>query len=511
MVIVEPLVSEEKLRQLLDEQAESAALDYKAICDLREKADTVELAKDVGAMQVAGGYIVIGADNNGRPTNGVAAERVALFDEATLRAKLRKWLPEPLDLLAAAHEIDGSKVVLIYVGANPDGFAVFQADGQYVVGSKEKTAFRKGDVFARHGSASEPWSQADIRPVIDRLIASRKEDWRRGLAADLARVEAGSEARRLADAPAQTLTWNLDASSFEGAIIEQLRTADDIPLRLLLERFPAEAATLARDEERVADLPTLFDRLACIGGLGLRLERQEVVRALIMAAGRVYDVGFALEREGRGAAIDGAGYWLGMIERVIVLGALAVRMKAWPVVRELALRRGESDDWRHDRSWLRHALTMAARAKLFVETEKGRDVERSILSLAHRVAANEPCLRPDVPADDEALLDSICQFDALAALAMISETRAISGSRFYPNFARFYSHRTEPAFARLLSDPAMRAAIFPLSDDDLASALRGLDEVAQRESFRYAGWDGFTDERILRWLDMHPAQPRSPE
>ena len=124
MVIVEPLVSEEKLRQLLDEQAESAALDYKAICDLREKADTVELAKDVGAMQVAGGYIVIGADNNGRPTNGVAAERVALFDEATLRAKLRKWLPEPLDLLAAAHEIDGSKGGLIYVGGDSDGLCV---------------------------------------------------------------------------------------------------------------------------------------------------------------------------------------------------------------------------------------------------------------------------------------------------------------------------------------------------------------------------------------------------
>src|SRR3972149_1472893 len=69
-----------------------------------------------------------------------------------------------------------------------------------------------------------------------------------GLAADLARVEAGAGARRLADAPAQTLTWNLDASSFEGAIIEQLRTADDIPLRLLLERFPAEAGTLARGE-----------------------------------------------------------------------------------------------------------------------------------------------------------------------------------------------------------------------------------------------------------------------
>src|SRR3972149_2454319 len=103
MVIVEPLVSEEKLRQLLDDQAESSALDYKSACDLRQKADTVERAKDVGAMQVAGGYIVIGADNNGRPTNGVAAERVALFDEATLRAKLRKWLAERLGLPARAH------------------------------------------------------------------------------------------------------------------------------------------------------------------------------------------------------------------------------------------------------------------------------------------------------------------------------------------------------------------------------------------------------------------------
>jgi hypothetical protein len=511
MVIVEPLVSEEKLRQLLDEQTESAALDFKSECDLRQKADTVELVKDVGAMQVAGGYIVIGADNNGRPTNRVAMEPMTLFDEATLRAKMRKWLPEPLDLLSAAHTVDDSKMVLIYVGPNPDGFAVFQADGQYVVRGQEKTAFRKGDVFARHGSASEPWSQADIRLVLDRLVASRKEEWRRGLATDLARVGAGSEARRLADAPAQALTWNLDSSSFEDTIIEQLRTGDDIPLRLLLERLPGEAAMLVRDDERVADLPTLFDRLACIGGLGLRLERHEVVRALIVATGRVYDVGFALERDRTGAAIDAAGYWLALIERVIALGALAVRTQAWPVVRDLSLRRGESDDWRYDRSWLRHALTMAARAKLFVETENGRDVERSILSLAHRVAANEPCLRTDVPADDDALLDSICQFDALAALAMVSETRAISGSRFYPNFSRFYSHRTEPAFARLLSDPAMRAAIFPLADDDLASALRGLDEFAQRESFRFAGWDGFTDERILRWLDKHPAQPRSAE
>jgi hypothetical protein len=54
MVIVEPLVSEEKLRQLLDEQAELVSLDYKSACDLRDRGALVELAKDVAVMEVHG-------------------------------------------------------------------------------------------------------------------------------------------------------------------------------------------------------------------------------------------------------------------------------------------------------------------------------------------------------------------------------------------------------------------------------------------------------------------------
>ncbi len=68
MPVVEPNVSREKLGQLLDEQHESESLDYEATCDLRERRDVVELAKDVGAMQVDGGFIVVGADDRGNPT-----------------------------------------------------------------------------------------------------------------------------------------------------------------------------------------------------------------------------------------------------------------------------------------------------------------------------------------------------------------------------------------------------------------------------------------------------------
>jgi hypothetical protein len=69
MPVVEPNVTKDKLLQLLEEGAESQTLDFKETCDLSSKEDLVEVAKDVGAMQVDGGFIVVGVDSQGRPTD----------------------------------------------------------------------------------------------------------------------------------------------------------------------------------------------------------------------------------------------------------------------------------------------------------------------------------------------------------------------------------------------------------------------------------------------------------
>ena len=61
-VVVDGVVSDEKLSELLALQTEYPELDLKATIDLTSTRDVVELAKDVGAMQVGGGYIVIGVD-----------------------------------------------------------------------------------------------------------------------------------------------------------------------------------------------------------------------------------------------------------------------------------------------------------------------------------------------------------------------------------------------------------------------------------------------------------------
>jgi hypothetical protein len=57
-VVVDGVVSDEKLSELLALQTEYPELDFKGKIDLSITRDVVELAKDVGAMQVHGGYIV---------------------------------------------------------------------------------------------------------------------------------------------------------------------------------------------------------------------------------------------------------------------------------------------------------------------------------------------------------------------------------------------------------------------------------------------------------------------
>jgi hypothetical protein len=113
------------------------------------KSDQVEVAKDAGAMQVDGGFVVIGADSQGRPTGRFTEALAKLFDEATLRAKLAKWIPEPFELKVGVHQRDGNLFALVYAGPNPMGCCIFQADGRYVKNGKEVTGFRSGDIFVQ--------------------------------------------------------------------------------------------------------------------------------------------------------------------------------------------------------------------------------------------------------------------------------------------------------------------------------------------------------------------------
>ena len=499
MPVIEPVVSEEKLRQLLDEQHESELLDYKTKLCLDEKRDVVELAKDVGAMQIDGGFIVLGADNKGVITGELTERDVALLDEATVRPKLARYLPEPFEIRCAHYVIDGKRVGIIYVAPNADGFCIFKATGNHAGG----TIFRAGEVYARHGTSSEPWRQSDIRKIFERRVAAEKETWRREFAAYVGQAQLGSQTQTLSRAPTSTLTWRLDEQTFIGIVTEQLRVGDSIPLTLLMNRLPTEAKSLL-ESEGIDNFLTLLDRLSCLAALFLNLDRSAEFSRAVSVFNKTYDLGFSQHGDARSdLAIKPSKLWLEVIRRIYSLGALAVRREDWNAVRLLILQRpkglviGE-----HYNNWLRHALTMASRAGDLQEQQEGREVELPLLSLCQQTALRHACLSEDV--DEEGLLDSIIQFDVYFNLVALGAQSRPSRSDYYPNFSRFYSRRSDPAFKRIVEDPAVRATLGGGEGDELASALRKLFETAHHESFRYSGWDGVFDPVVRAFLDQHP-------
>ena len=351
--VVEPVVNEEKLRQLLAEQTESETLDYKDVCDLGWKRDEVELAKDLGAMQRHGGFVVIGADSRGQLTGNVTPAHARNFDEARLRKKLAKYIPEPFTLLSACHTIEGKLVAVIYTGPNPDCFAVFRADGQYRDNSGvDVPVFRQGDVFVRHGSSSERWRQEDIDEIRRCLADREKEEWRREFAEDLQRMRTGAVAQQLATGPAAGLTWRLDEVLFSSTVVELLRGRDRIPIQLMFQRAVDDAYGILSQADGRSELGTLLDRLSAVTAIGLALRVRWVVQVGVEGLGRIYDLGFRPPETTRVWAVQPAELWLLVLERVYGLGALAVRQMDWRTVRHLALRAPEPDgSRRYYRTW----------------------------------------------------------------------------------------------------------------------------------------------------------------
>jgi hypothetical protein len=495
---VEPVVSEEKLRVLLAEQHESTSLDYKREADLSIKRTAVELAKDVAAMQVEGGFIVVGADDHGHPTGLVTPADASLFDEARLRSKLRRWLPEPFGILTASHVIDGNLMVLIYVEPNPAGWVVMADDGRY--DNNQPLVFRRGDVFVRHGTASELWNQTDIDRIIDRRVAHEKEAWRSELSEEIRRLGVASAGAQVAYGPVAGVTWQLDADTFDGVVLELLRRNDDVPLRVLLGRAATEAGRLL-ETDAADDLQTLLDRLLQLGSLAAFTARDTWVRAVIDVLVAIYERGINLPSDRRRAAL-----WMDLMARVFALGGLVVRTRHWSALRDLVLQRPRG---MHElyANWVRHAYTHAARAELPEPDDEGQRRHLSFVDVGARAASRVGAAHVDGASDDD-VLDSVAQFDALAALiAGVGKSGTEREYRaYYPTFHLWYSHRVEPVLAQLIADQDLRDIVVPgMSDRELAQVLLSLARPPEA-LWSAAPWVGYESPELTGFIARNTSE-----
>jgi hypothetical protein len=508
-VIVEPIVSDEKLGQLLGLQTEYPELDYKRIVDLSSTAGVVELAKDVGAMQVRGGFIVVGVDDHGIPTGEMDSVDVRPFDESRLVPMLLKYLPEPLEIRTRVADRDGHVVVLIYVGPHPSGCAVFHAIGQYQRGDETVIRFRPGDVFWRDGTRSVRITQQGFEEIVRQRILREKADWLREhqeLRRDeFEQLESAYASRRVADAPLGALGLDVDTETLISGALELLRRGDTVALEHLFREAARRARVLYEQDDFETELGDVVEKLACLAATFLAYDRMDLFSRAVSALAEIYNLPLSPQTHALDYAtrIEPAAkaprLWLLVIRRVFGLGALAVRLRKWDAVRALAAQRPrELGDYY--KSWLRHAQTMAARASHLYQQGPGEPVV-NLLSLARLDVERLTCLRDDgIAGDDEAVLNSLAQFDILSNLAVINDAGVADTRDFYTNFAPFRTERVEPIIEMLLADADMRNIIFPGSDTDLAQALSVVARMAFQEGARYGGFWGFDRSSIEDWI-----------
>jgi hypothetical protein len=462
----------------------------------------VELAKDLGAMLSSdGGHVVLGIDNaTAQPTGSLDGYDLRKFDSAALQGVFARWLPAPFDLRSAVHTIDEHAVVVVYIAPHPDVFAPFLVAGAYEKDGEQRLAFRAGEVFCRHGSASERWDQRDFRRFRERVQQREREAARTEFtSALLAQQRSTDNVRTLIDAPSAAFSWRLASDTFVPTLTELVRRDDRVPITVMLRAARGDAQALVRGDDP-ADLPLLLDRLTEMAALGLTLEDRDLFMRAVGALDAIYNSVFTGEygQTESGLSVRPARLWLGIVTRIMALGGLAVRERAWNAVRELSEHPPRGNE-RYS-SWLRHGLTEAARANLLLDPERRR-VGKSLIVMAVADADRIAILRDDVRGADDALLTSVCQFDFFACVVALGNPPR--GAAFYPNFAGFHSHRTDPAAALLIDDQDARATLFPHSDQRLANALRDVGRTASRESQMLNGFDGFNATSVREFIREH--------
>jgi hypothetical protein len=256
----------------------------------------------------------------------VPPETLRRYDEATLRPRLHRYLPEPISILANGHDVDGDSVVLIYVAPHPEGCAFFRADGQYEREGKPVVAFSEGEVFWRDGTSSVRMSQAGFHAVMNRRVEASKRELQRELRSEYEQQ------------PLDTLTIDLDTAVLPRIVLEAVRRGDLIGRRhLFVDAVASARAALERDDFEV-EFGLIVDKLICVAvaaqEYGARDLFREVVRCLHDLFERGYTSDFSpysldLPRDLRGPRV-----WLVIAERVYGLGALSVRREDWQSVRD---------------------------------------------------------------------------------------------------------------------------------------------------------------------------------
>ncbi len=175
-------IIDELLRKGLKATRESKYIEFKESFDVTSLQSWCEIVKDIVALaNTGGGIILIGLDNQGKPT-GFDVNPVLILDPAKITDKVATYTGQQFaDFEISEHYKESKRIAALRVYAVPTPM-VFIRPGTYPIeNNKQKTAFSMGTVYFRHGAKSDPGTTEDLRRVFERALEATRKEWARGV------------------------------------------------------------------------------------------------------------------------------------------------------------------------------------------------------------------------------------------------------------------------------------------------------------------------------------------
>ena len=500
-VVVDGRLTREKLDELLALGAEHAELDFKATLDLSDASHRLGLVKDLIAMANTGvgGYIVVGANENGAPATEHTAVDASQFDSADLGQQVARHVVTAPIVTAQAHDVTGRAMVLIHVAPPVSRLPVIiSKSGEYADGKRMKVALAEGVLYIRDGTRNVAATDAHWPQLLNRYRANVVAETREGIDALIAQVVNGL-GEQTGGVKLVPLAAEMDDPTFAEAVTPYFDSAESRnKLRRFLRSLRPAAGVSTSDVEAQA---TALDKLCIVAGQALLADARDSFTITIEIVYGLY-VESVGSFNGDYADRTRAQYWLDILLRLLAIGATAVQENAWWAIEPL-VNKGVTDYYPN---WLRHALVHASRAELLSGSH--REAAMVLVRTRALVIAN-PQLAPglegsETVSDDQelpqqdTLLNALCRFDFLwCVVATATHPDRSDGSLFYPSCAALRQERTNPVIELLAKSEKVRRAVLPDTGDDMwKEALKRVFNVAQTQSHQYGAWwhgHGFDD------------------
>ena len=176
-----------------------------------------------------------------------------------------------------------------------------------------------------------------------------------------------------------------------------------------------------------------------------------------------------------------AEIWIGIIIRIYLIGAIALKTGKYDFIKDLIIVRIKWSKYWSTRFWIRHGFTMYARSVSNSPKKEG------LVSITNSFISKIKWAQKYFDTGSDDALEYIGSFDLIQCNIAFSDSNDINSC--YPSFGQFYNRNIDNTLIDIVSKRNSYSIISDIPDKEIAYILSELDILAGNLFASYAGWN----------------------